>query len=73
MSTQFCIFSKMIIPIQQKYNLDDPLQKLAHVTQLRPMSTPPHHKFNLSQFDNGNHVKLVISQVRVFYTWISCL
>jgi hypothetical protein len=31
----------MIIPIQQKYNLDDPLQKLAHVTQLRLMSTPP--------------------------------
>ncbi len=52
----------MIIPIQQKYNLDDPLQKKNPMLPNRsPCQHHHHHKLTLSQFDNGNHVKLVIS------------
>jgi len=50
MFIQFCIFSKMIIPIQQKYNLDDPLQKKtpcypieAHVNTTIITNLPSHN------------------------------
>jgi hypothetical protein len=34
--------------------------------QIEPWHGKHHHKFTLSQFDNGNRVKLVISWIHVF-------